>query len=147
MKVIYSGPWPELAIAAVESAHAIYTRHDLDNQRRRAAGDSEVGPLDGDCILSESGLWQVVGVGLDGLPAVCRARDRGLLPDLMVVTHPLDPLRWRPSVSVVNARLDVTMTDKLKRVPALFHHRDGRLLTCGFPVRVWQATGFAIDEN
>ncbi|MEU2043676.1 hypothetical protein [Nocardia niwae] len=78
MKVIYCGCWREAAIVAVESAHAIYARHDLSNQRRRAAGHSDVEPSDGDWIRSRSGLWQVVGVGLDGLPAVRRARDRHL---------------------------------------------------------------------
>ncbi|MGW5220963.1 hypothetical protein ACWEQA_24150 [Nocardia sp. NPDC004085] len=56
-------------------------------------------------------------------------------------------MRWAPNVRATSVRAEVTMTDELKHAPALLRHRDGRLLTCGFPVRVWQATSFEIDES
>ncbi|MEU6191327.1 hypothetical protein [Nocardia sp. NPDC047038] len=147
MKVIYCGNWPRRAIAAVEFAHASYTIADAHNQRLREAGRSDVEPLDGDWIRSEAGMWQVVGVGLNGLPALRRAPDPPLLPELRVVAEPLDPLRWAPTVRADSVRAEITMTDELRPAPALLRHRDGRMLTCGFPVRVWQATCFEIDES
>ncbi|MBF6341297.1 hypothetical protein IU450_36260 [Nocardia abscessus] len=131
----------------MDSAHVTYKIADAHNQRLREAGRSGIQPLDGDWIRSDSGMWQVVGVGVNGLLAVRRATDPRLVPELMLFSDPLDPLRWHPNVSADSVRAEVTMTDEFEHARALFRHSDGRLLTCGFPVRVWQATSFEIDES
>ncbi|MEU2042750.1 hypothetical protein [Nocardia niwae] len=131
----------------MESAHATYKIADAHNQRLREAGRSDIQPLDGDWIRSDAGMWQVVGVGVNGLPAVRRTSDPRLVPELMLASNPRNPLRWHPKVSADTLRTEVTMTDELKHAPALFRHSDGRMLTCGFPVRVWQATSFGVDES